>query len=453
MTLSRVGWGVLAVVLAVAGGVAAALSPRVAAAAIALLVVWWLLRLAGIGLPELIVATMPFMFFPPVGVLLNVAVSDLFFPLMLLSVITSAKPELSKSARNMMGTITSLALAFFIYLVLSIVVSTLLRPDTRADLAALDLMKMLVVLLYLVVLTYIFLSIDQERRYRLLRLWVVVAVAQAVLSLLGWLPSDGWRSEGFFQDPNLYGGYLLVSAVLLIYLVVSRGFRYWLVWLALLAGGVLATGSRGAMLAAAVLVVGVVFLLGHTKMGIVVAAMCSIVGYLLVASPERLVSWGVPGVERLTASASAAGSDPRWSLWERAFDLWREHPFLGVGFGQFTRFSEGLTPFRGQGVGQVAHNSFLSYLAETGIVGLIAFTTLLIVPAVQVLRSSVLSGREKSALLLGLIVIASMMMTLNLQNLRYVWAFLGVALALSADPLGGTKDPHRDVPQQAGLPR
>ena len=133
----------------------------------------------------------------------------------------------------------------------------------------------------------------------------------------------------------------------------------------------------------------------------------------------------------MTSSAANAGSDPRWNLWQQAVELWLDHPVLGIGLGQFTRFSHGLTPYVGDGVhGQVAHNTFLSFAAETGAVGALTFIAVLVFPVRMLIRSRPFPAPER-ALLIGVAVLSGMMMTLNLQNLRYVWVYLALVLVAS----------------------
>ena len=43
-----------------------------------------------------------------------------------------------------------------------------------------------------------------------------------------------------------------------------------------------------------------------------------------------------------------------------------------------------------------------------------------------------LTSNAKHALLSGVVVLCSQFMTLNLQNLRYVWIYLGLVLGLAA---------------------
>lgn len=58
------------------------------------------------------------------------------------------------------------------------------------------------------------------------------------------------------------------------------------------------------------------------------------------------------------------GFSDRATLWQAAYDLWAENPFVGVGYGQHAEQ---------MGLGTYAHNMVLVLLSELGIFGLIGF--------------------------------------------------------------------------------
>jgi O-antigen ligase len=154
----------------------------------------------------------------------------------------------------------------------------------------------------------------------------------------------------------------------------------------------------------------------------------AVAGYELI--PTRPIT--LPGVQRLSSSLSQLSTDARWELWKRSLELWREHPVLGVGLGQFGRFSgDILGESRFTGTGFVAHNTFLSFLAELGTVGfcLALLGLWACVRAIGRLRTTE-STHLVAALRLGLLAIVLQMLTLNLQNVRFVWVFFGLCLGL-----------------------
>ena len=133
--------------------------------------------------------------------------------------------------------------------------------------------------------------------------------------------------------------------------------------------GIALTGSRGAMVASLPAILFILPTLGRlpvwAKLFSGLAAFGGIyIGYQLIpaTSLERLGS----AYAELTGNGNLTG---RTQIWQDAFARFMDHPILGVGSNAFKAISES---------GLVAHNSFLSVLVETGIVGLLLFLALVI---------------------------------------------------------------------------
>ncbi len=190
-------------------------------------------------------------------------------------------------------------------------------------------------------------------------LWVLV-LSVISLNYFSWLTSPGWavtstwtggfltggRLRGIFPQPNVAG---LLFAVLLLFVVsqrhASRALR--LGASALLAGLLIATGSRGAVL---VMLVGAALL--HVKQ-----------------PRRRVLQLGVAvvlfsaAVPLLDLAAFVNGRDSTWAL---ALNLARQRPLTGGGAFPVTGPDGGLT----EAVAPLyAHNQLLQSLAETGAVG------------------------------------------------------------------------------------
>jgi len=131
--------------------------------------------------------------------------------------------------------------------------------------------------------------------------------------------------------------------------------------------GIALTGSRGAMVASLPAIVFIASTLGSLSIWarlfcILTAMGGAYAGYLLVpqASLDRL---GTAYAE-LSGGGNLTG---RTDIWHDAFLRFLDNPILGVGSDAFATVSEHRL---------VAHNSFLSVLVETGIVGLVLFVAL-----------------------------------------------------------------------------
>src|SRR5207248_6469776 len=81
----------------------------------------------------------------------------------------------------------------------------------------------------------------------------------------------------------------------------------------------------------------------------------------------------VPGILDFFDPAKVYGID-RINIWQDAIAIWQHSPYLGVGAGNFQFFDLAY----GTDVVGVAHNQFLSVLAEMGVQGLICLLLILI---------------------------------------------------------------------------
>ena len=159
------------------------------------------------------------------------------------------------------------------------------------------------------------------------------------------------RGVGIFNDPNDLGQILATGILLMLGLLYfyPREPLYWLCGLVILGiclTGIFFTNSRGTFVA---LAAGIVyFFIRQTRklfpkvMGI---GACFLV---FVLGPSRL------------ASISASDGADRLELWSSAIEVFRQHPFFGVGVGGFADASE---------FGRTAHQSYLLALSEMGFAG------------------------------------------------------------------------------------
>ena len=204
-------------------------------------------------------------------------------------------------------------------------------------------------------------AIDGPRRTA--AAFAVIGLCAMVLALhsvqqashgVGWtgmtLGEDGRiRYVGIFNDPNDLGLLFVMALPMVLCLASRAGFLgrwFWRLGALLLLAGVYLTKSRGTQLA--VLLMGAVWL-WRTR-GLMTAGALSFAGLVgLMLLPSTRMSDLDPDEE------SAFG---RVDAWYEGLDMFKTHPLLGVGFGNFTDYNP-LT----------AHNSFVLVLAETGFLG------------------------------------------------------------------------------------
>ena len=226
--------------------------------------------------------------------------------------------------------------------------------------------------------------------------WIVVDVARSVASIrrvalsyvcgvLGLGISavvniaSGTTYSGYFgrfsamgTDPNNFG-VMLVSSIPLALAAAPRG---WF-WRCLTAGYVacaalmvLATGSRGSLVALLVVVLGYSVLQLRARRS---ALRNLIVVVLAVSSVLYFAPDIVPrgALDRLSTGFSEHDAGGRVAAWKLALTLGETHAVGGVGAGAFYPTSRRFLP-----VGMRAHNTFLEAFAEVGLPGLLLFVLL-----------------------------------------------------------------------------
>lgn len=101
---------------------------------------------------------------------------------------------------------------------------------------------------------------------------------------------------------------------------------------------------------------------------------------LIVAAPIVAVNGYKYGTNDLASALTTFTGDIRIDSWEKILVLTESHPWLGSGFGRYALkhaySNSGLDP-----VFLHAHNLLLDYVVQLGLVGLVAFTTLLLLLA------------------------------------------------------------------------
>ncbi|WP_153185795.1 O-antigen ligase family protein [Thermus scotoductus] len=127
----------------------------------------------------------------------------------------------------------------------------------------------------------------------------------------------------------------------------------------------------------------------------------------------------------------------RIDIWQAAMRVFAERPFTGVGVGNFAFISPYYSTYaalisaqREDGGGGVAHNMFLSVMAETGVIGLIFFSTLLL--SAYALAWRLIKGGENLAygLLIGLLAYTVAGLALTWEYVKIPYLLYGSLLAL-----------------------
>jgi len=95
---------------------------------------------------------------------------------------------------------------------------------------------------------------------------------------------------------------------------------------------------------------------------------------------QRLTSFfpfvGIRDVRSIEITDENYASVERLAFWQAASDMWRDHLWLGVGFGNYqAAYADYALPKWPTALGH-AHNYYLNVAAETGLVGLVTYLAL-----------------------------------------------------------------------------
>lgn len=261
------------------------------------------------------------------------------------------------------------------------------------------------------------LSFERGGRWRWLVYAVAVAAAgNALVGLYIFLGGSGadhlliltrfYRAFGTFGQPNPFGGFMGIALPVCSMAAWGMAGRLWANWRAgkpvhaaqiaqllawtaaalLVAAALLASWSRGAWLgtavAALVLVIALPRRLLHGLLLALTAVALAVVLWQMGILPDALVSRLTSSVVDLVAINDVRGIDAhagnyavieRLAHWQAAVEMARDHPYFGVGLGNYSVRYEQYRLINWQLPLGHAHNTYLNLLAETGMVGLLAY--------------------------------------------------------------------------------
>jgi O-antigen ligase len=201
------------------------------------------------------------------------------------------------------------------------------------------------------------------------------------------------RLGGSLQNPNYLAAALLSAAALMAGLIAvaqrPAQKRFLMVALGVVALAIFATGSRGGLVAAVLMVVAALVLTRRRRINLgAIIAVALAVGTLWIGSSDRSLS----RLREFDTSGSG-----RADLWNVALRMWEDHPVLGVGYLNFAVESPRYLLQPGQISAEFVidqpketHNAYLGLLAETGVIGLALFVALVI----SLMRATWLAARR-----------------------------------------------------------
>lgn len=364
----------------------------------------------------------PFMFYIPIAGRLNVALLDFMLPLLVVAAVAASLSD--RRDRKIEKPALIYAVYFIVWVAISYSASRIFGQGGPIETAfLLDVFKLLVCLITFWTLTVLADRDFRSGNFALLDAWVAMATVTAALVIVDMISASGLlsRSTAGFEDPNLLGIYLLASAGVVALRGAMVGKRVVTWQTAVILAGVLSTSSRGSMLAACV----VVTLLPFVNRGLRASSrllLATLLGFGLAGG--YLFGSRIPAIARLV-EGGGLDNDLRGVLWAGALDQWATSPLYGIGLGEYALRSPEYT---GVPVNFVAHNTYLSFLAETGIVGFLIFFSVFVLVAHLAKRAG---WNTNGVDVVALMVIAVMLNlgTVNAQNSRFFWVFLALTIS------------------------
>ena len=270
------------------------------------------------------------------------------------------------------------------------------------------------------------LSSEAGQPLRLLQAYVLGTFAAGVDTIYQFVRQNEaayQRYAGAGANPDDLGLMMALSVpIAYCFFIQLRGRVRWLygAHMALAATTILLSATRGAALAVAVALVIVPATAARLKwrqMAAILLTAAVIVGAGLFVAPEssreRLAT-----IPQEFAGGSLSGRTP---IWAAGVELFRQHPFMGVGAGAYRESVRQILI-----VGEVAHNTFLSIVVELGVVGLAIFCALLGALLICAIDLPWLPRR--------LWLVCSAVWLLGVSNLTWemrkpTWLFFGLLLA------------------------
>ena len=191
------------------------------------------------------------------------------------------------------------------------------------------------------------------------------------------------RAAGFTQGANTAARYFVAAFVFLYYLRTTMKGTFWniatIVGMIIMFLAVYYTVSRTGMVLLAVAVILLFLLTPRMKNRfqiIVIAVIAFTILLIFSSSILQVIGQIVPVVSEGTDTMGL-----RYALWEAGWEMWKDHPIIGVGVGMFPsnlKFYPNPRYYHYFQTGLVAHNIYVAILTETGVIGFIIFTGFLL---------------------------------------------------------------------------
>ena len=386
-----------------------------------------------VDLPVAVALTMPYMLYVNIGAKVNLALVDFILPALLAVVLANAVGATGKREWYASPLTVGLPVLIACFASALFAMARNIVPFEGGSFF-LDVFKLVICMALFFSLIPILIRVFERADYRFLLAWVASAFSVSVFATVDFLRDGATlsRETGSFEDPNLFGTYLIISIGVALALGSILGSNLPALSCIPLLAAVVGTGSRGTLASLCLLAVLVLLLAPSRDIRAKLAqyATVAIVAVIVVANYRK-----IPAIERIVAQPDGLESESRIALWRLAGVLWSESPVFGIGLGQFAANVQTYLPV---GPGVVVHNTLLNIGVSLGLVGLLVLGA----PFVTIVFHLLISRRSNGpAAYLGLAIVAAMplFLTLDIQFSRFVWGYMAMAVAILATVRGKTQ--------------
>lgn len=254
------------------------------------------------------------------------------------------------------------------------------------------------------------------------------------------------RANGFYGHPMTLGGWLCIFLPLLLIEFFEKKLLKQYHWLAGLAfcicsAGLVFNATRGAWLAVAI-VCGLllIYYMLKSKRNVVIGALFIILISVVLVNNTKFMH----RLDTIDDFDKYQSNTERILIWQSAWNMFKDHPILGVGLGQYTENYQKkyISPQAKEPNLTHAHNNFIQMLAENGIVG---FGGFIIMFGYIILKNFIdwLKTKNVYALMITFSTICLLLQGFTEYNvgnsavIKMYWLILGLLVIL--DKLSGIK--------------
>jgi O-antigen ligase len=262
----------------------------------------------------------------------------------------------------------------------------------------------------------------------LMKLFIIMNVFAVLIALPNYDISTSLgqidRLAGSAGNANEFGIYLCISELMVVYfidIVTNKGMKALLIVFACgLIIPIILSGSRGAILFLVPVIAFQLWRLFRSRSFLVVLILaCAIIFLMEIPSfvPAGYIQ-RIINIPKDIINQSDYSFVLRNILWQYGLELWKTQPILGIGSGMFQYYSINLPIL--EGVSSMAHNAYITYLTENGIIGLLLFVLINIRSLVNYERTIRTQGAGFRLMAMA-ITWESILLYILLNNLKGNW--------------------------------